>query len=52
MNQHSLDMKKAADSQGRDFEAEIEKRRKEQKELIRSLKSQPLQKKTWTTDSI
>ena len=45
MNQHSLDMKKAADSQRRDFEAEIEKRRKEQKELIRSLKSQPLQKK-------
>ena len=38
-------MKKAADSQGRDFEAEIEKRRKEQKELIRSLKTQQLQKK-------
>ena len=43
MNQHSLDMKKAADSQRRDFEAEIEKRRKEQKELIRSLKPQPLE---------
>ena len=43
MNQHSLDMKRAADSQRRDFEVEIEKLRKEQKELIRSLKSQPLE---------
>ena len=44
MNQHSLDdMKRAADSQRRDFEVEIEKLRKEQKELIRSWKSQPLQ---------
>ena len=43
MNQYSLDMKRAADSQRRDFEVEIEKLRKEQKELIRSLKSQPLE---------
>jgi len=43
MNQHSLDMKRAADSQRRDFEVEIEKLRKEQKELVRSLKSQPLE---------
>ena len=42
MNQHSLDMKRAANSQRRDFEVEIEKLRKERKELIRSLKSQPL----------
>ena len=43
MNQYSLDMKRAAESQKRDFEVEIEKLRKEQKELIRSLKSQPLE---------
>ena len=43
MNQHSLDMKRAANSQRRDFEVEIEKLRKERKELIRSLKSQPLE---------
>ena len=43
MNQYSLDMKRAADSQRRDFEVEIEKLRKEQKALIRSLKSQPLE---------
>jgi len=43
MNQHSLDMKRAADSQRRDFEVEIEKLREEQKELILSLKSQPLE---------
>jgi hypothetical protein len=44
MNQHSLDdMKRAADSQRRDFEVEIEKLRKELIELIRSWKSQPLE---------
>ena len=43
MNQHALNMQKLAESQKRDFEAEIEKLRKEQKELIRNLKSQPLE---------
>ena len=43
MNQHSLEMKKAADSQRRDFEREIGELRQEQKDLIRSLKSQPLE---------
>ena len=43
MNQHALNMKRLAESQKRDFEAEIEKLRTEQKELIRSLKSQPLE---------
>ena len=42
MNQHALNMKRLAESQKRDFEVEIEKLRTEQKELIRSLKSQPL----------
>jgi len=40
MNQYTLDMKRMAESQKKDFEAEIEKLRKEQKELIRNLKSQ------------
>ena len=43
MNQHALNMQKLAESQKKDFEAEIEKLRKEQKELIRNLKSQPLE---------
>ena len=43
MNQHALNMKRLAESQKRDFEVEIEKLRTEQKELIRSLKSQPLE---------
>ena len=43
MNQYTLDMKRMAESQKKDFEAEIEKLRKEQKELIRNLKSQPLE---------
>ena len=43
MNQHAMDMKRAADSQKQNFEVEIEKLRKEQKEVIRSLKSQPLE---------
>ena len=43
MNQHALNMHKLAESQKKDFEAEIEKLRKEQKELIRNLKSQPLE---------
>ena len=43
MNQHALNMQKLAESQKNDFEAEIEKLRKEQKELIRNLKSQPLE---------
>ena len=43
MNQHALNMQKLADSQKKDFEAEIEKLRREQRELIRNLKSQPLE---------
>ena len=43
MNQHALNMHKLAESQKKDFEAEIEKLRKEQRELIRNLKSQPLE---------
>ena len=43
MNQYTLDMKKMADTQKKDFEAEIDKLRKEQKELVRNLKSQPLE---------
>ena len=43
MNQHALNMQKLAESQKKDFETEIEKLRKEQKELIRNLKSQPLE---------
>ena len=43
MNQHALNMQKLAESQKKDFEEEIEKLRKEQKELIRNLKSQPLE---------
>ena len=43
MNQHALNMQKLAESQKKDFEAEIEKLRKEQRELIRNLKSQPLE---------
>ena len=43
MNQHALNMQKLAESQKKDFEAEIEKLRKDQKELIRNLKSQPLE---------
>ena len=43
MNQHALNMKRLAESQKRDFEVEIEKLRTEQKESIRSLKSQPLE---------
>ena len=43
MNQHSLEMMKAADSQRRDFEREIGELRQEQKDLIRSFKSQPLE---------
>ena len=43
MNQHALNMQRLAESQKKDFEAEIEKLRKEQKELIRNLKSQPLE---------
>ena len=37
MNQHALNMQKLAESQKKDFEAEIEKLRNEQKELIRNL---------------
>ena len=43
MNQNALKMQKLAESQKKDFEAEIDKLRKEQKELIRNLKSQPLE---------
>ena len=43
MNQHATNMRRLAETQKKDFEAEIEKLRKEQKELIRSLKSQPLE---------
>ena len=43
MNQHATNMRRLAESQKKDFEAEMEKLRKEQKELIRSLKSQPLE---------
>ena len=43
MNQHAMNMKRLAESQKKDFEAEIEKLRREQKELIRSLKPQPLE---------
>ena len=43
MNQHALNMKTLAETQKRDFETEIEKLRREQKELIRNLKSQPLE---------
>ena len=43
MNQYNMDMKRMAESQKKDFEAEIAKLRDEQKQLIRSLKSQPLE---------
>ena len=43
MNQHALNMQRLAESQKKDFEAEIEKLRREQKQLIRNLKSQPLE---------
>ena len=43
MNQYNMDMKRMAESQKKDFEAEIAKLREEQKHLIRSLKSQPLE---------
>ena len=43
MNQHALNMQMLAESQKKDFEAEIEKLRREQKQLIRNLKSQPLE---------
>ena len=43
MNQHALNMRRLAESQKKDFEAEIEKLRREQKQLIRNLKSQPLE---------
>ena len=45
MNQHAMDMKRMAESQKKDFEVEIEKLRKEQKQVIRSLKAQPLEGK-------
>ena len=43
VNQQSLDMRKTAEAQRKDFQREIEKHRQEQKDLIRSLKSQPLE---------
>ena len=43
MSQYTMDMKRMAESQKKDFEAEIAKLRDEQKQLIRSLKSQPLE---------
>ena len=43
VNKQSLDMRKAAEAQRKDFQREIEKLRQEQKDLIRSLKSQPLE---------
>jgi len=43
VNQQSLDMHKAAEAQRKDYQREIEKLRQEQKDLIRSLKSQPLE---------
>ena len=43
MNQHATNMRRLAESQKKDFEAETEKLRKEQKDLIQSLKSQPLE---------
>ena len=43
LNQQAMDMQKLADLQRKDFEREIEKLRQEQTDLIRSLKSQPLE---------
>ena len=43
LNQQTQDMQKSADLQRKDFERESEKLRREQKDLIRSLKSQPLE---------
>ena len=42
LNQQTADMQKSADLQRQDFEREIEKLRREQAEMMRQLKSQPL----------
>ena len=43
LNQQTADMQKSADLQRQDFEREIEKLRREQAEMMRQLKSQPLE---------
>ena len=43
LNRQTADMQKSADLQRQDFEKEIEKLRRDQAELMRHLKSQPLE---------